>query len=280
MNSLDDYMNGFSLLTLNTWKCDGDYLARLPLMAQGIRQLAPDVVFLQEAFSAPGLNFDTAEYIAENAGYEVARAPARRKVRVCEDQRVESTSDLVILTRDPVIFRNVVSLPSHPDDSGRIALIVDVETALGPVGFVNVHLTHMPECNGLRRQQFEAAVAHLSTGTDVIVAGDFNCTREVLPATGELVKGFHIYQSTADGPHQLCGGTLNPVCDCASGPQARVKDQAIDHLFILRSGDGRDGRDGMSLTGVKTVLNTADPSTGIYASDHAGIFVKISKFSK
>lgn len=277
MNNLGDYLNGFSLLTLNTWKCDGDYLARLPLMAQGIRELAPDVVFLQEAFSAPGQNYDTAAYIADNAGYEIARAPARRKVRVCENQRVDSTSDLVILTRDPVIFRNVISLPSHPDDSERIALIVDVDTALGPVGFVNVHLTHLPESNGLRRQQFEAAVAHLSTGPYVIVAGDFNCTKEALPALGEFVKGFRIYQSTADGPHQLRGGTLNPVSDYASGPQASFKGQAIDHVFILRSGEGGDG---MSLTGVKTVLNAADPSTGIYASDHAGVLVKISKFSQ
>ena len=39
-----------SLITLNTWKCDGDYPRRLTLMRRELARLDPDILALQEVF--------------------------------------------------------------------------------------------------------------------------------------------------------------------------------------------------------------------------------------
>ncbi|MCY7358638.1 MAG: hypothetical protein LH609_14505 [Rudanella sp.] len=44
----------FSLLTINTWKCDGQYRQRLALLKTQLGALRPDVVFCQEVFRAAG----------------------------------------------------------------------------------------------------------------------------------------------------------------------------------------------------------------------------------
>jgi endonuclease/exonuclease/phosphatase family metal-dependent hydrolase len=49
------------IVSLNTWKKEGDYSRRLPLMRDGLAAMAPDVVCLQECFFADG--FDTAAWL-------------------------------------------------------------------------------------------------------------------------------------------------------------------------------------------------------------------------
>jgi endonuclease/exonuclease/phosphatase family metal-dependent hydrolase len=67
------------VVTLNTWKNEGDYLRRLPLMRDGLAAMAPDVVCLQECFVAEG--FDTAARLAAELGLDLHPAPARAKPR-------------------------------------------------------------------------------------------------------------------------------------------------------------------------------------------------------
>lgn len=122
---------GFSLLTLNTWKCDGDYSARLPLMASGIARLSPDIVFLQEVFDAPGTDYDTAAYIAECAEYHVTRVHSRRKMRGINGQSLDCSSGLAILTREAPKTHRVISLPSDDRDGERPALLVELSTPNG-----------------------------------------------------------------------------------------------------------------------------------------------------
>ncbi|NBP72049.1 MAG: hypothetical protein EBU57_02420 [Alphaproteobacteria bacterium] len=49
-----------TLVTLNTWKGEGDYPARLSAMGDLIADLHPDIVFLQEVFAVPGTEIGTA----------------------------------------------------------------------------------------------------------------------------------------------------------------------------------------------------------------------------
>lgn len=262
-------MAGFTLLSFNTWKCDGDYAARLPLMVEGIKQLAPDVILLQEAFCASGENFDTAGAIAARGGYQLARARARRKIRHVGGKDVDSSSDLAILTRSPARSVRVVDLEADPRDGERVALLADVDTPLGVLSVGNVHLSHLADGDALRRRQFMAAIGALPPGAGAVVGGDFNCPGDRIPVPGTAFASHRITHSTTVGPHRLKDGTLNPIPPAAGRRDRR----AIDHVFVLRP---RGVSSGVSLAGAKVVLNAPDPSTGLYASDHAGVLAQIS----
>ena len=56
------------VVTLNTWKCEGDYRARLPRMAAGLRALDADLVCLQEVFACAAPSADTAAWLADALG--------------------------------------------------------------------------------------------------------------------------------------------------------------------------------------------------------------------
>ncbi|MEK9722971.1 MAG: hypothetical protein VW405_05730 [Rhodospirillaceae bacterium] len=51
-------------VTLNTWKCDSDYVARLPLMASALADTRPDLVLLQGVFATVDGRHDTAMFLA------------------------------------------------------------------------------------------------------------------------------------------------------------------------------------------------------------------------
>jgi len=55
-------MKYFTVLSFNTWKCEGDYLARLESMVTEITSIEPDVILLQEVFVSCNGEWDTAAY--------------------------------------------------------------------------------------------------------------------------------------------------------------------------------------------------------------------------
>ena len=63
-------MNRLRVLTLNIWNRCGPWEERLALIRAGIRDLAPDVVGLQEIIETGGRS--QADDIAEGLGYHVA----------------------------------------------------------------------------------------------------------------------------------------------------------------------------------------------------------------
>ena len=113
------------IVTLNTWKNEGDYARRLGLMARGLQALGPDVVCLQECFAAQG--FDTACALGKALGLFVAAQPARSKIRPHAGRPTLSTSGLAILSR------------SSPAAAQRLDLV----TPAGDLRLLNLHLTHL-----------------------------------------------------------------------------------------------------------------------------------------
>ena len=260
-------MAAFTLLTLNTWKCDGDYLSRLPLMARGVEELSPDVVFLQESFSAPERGYDTAVYIAERAGYRVAQAKARQKIRSCNGKNVDSSSNLAILTQAPCLSKHIVDLPSDPADGERIALLAEVQSPIGPTILANLHLTHLGGRDDLRRAQMTTMAESLPVGATALVAGDFNCPSAVIAEPGMRLAAHQVVDAT--NQRRLRTTTLNPLDD----PAQRQDGNAIDHVLILTP-DNRPSS--LRLTEATVVMNFPNPTTGLYPSDHAGVFVRVS----
>ncbi len=156
-------MAEITVLTLNTWKCDGDYLKRLALLRHGIAALRPDICLLQESFAAGALGWDTAEHIAEALAYRVAYAPARDKERVIDGRPVRSQSGLALLTRGRINASQTVSLPDTPEDGERIAQISAVTIDGKRLLVVNLHLTYLLDRDELRQAELAATLAALPT---------------------------------------------------------------------------------------------------------------------
>ena len=241
------------IVTLNTWKNEGDYSRRLRLICDGLAALAPDVVCLQEAFVGAGQ--DTAAAVSRHLGLTLHAAPARAKLRLHEGRLADSTSGLALLTRG-VAQTRVLALPDAPADGERIAQSADLVHCGRPLRVLNLHLTHLQDAQALRAAQLQAALdwaAHDLAGA-LVLAGDLNATARspelaplrLAPAPSTL-HGAHV-----DGPH-------------AGGPERGG--HAIDHCILIRAGGWREVRTGRA-------LDRPDPA-GWFPSDHAAVVLDL-----
>jgi endonuclease/exonuclease/phosphatase family metal-dependent hydrolase len=252
------------VMTLNTWKGDGAYKARLRLMAEEVGRLDPDILLLQECFAAPGLGHDTTAALAGATGFHSARWAGRRKVRLCEGAEAVSTSGLAVLSRHPIRKWWTVPLPSDPRDGERAALFAEIDHPAGTILAASLHLTHLLDAQALRRRQFESIMTELagvSPATIVIVGGDFNAASDAeefvnakSPGGGRLVDC-----------RRLAGVPAAATCT-ANGDGA-----CIDHILVLVRKDMEDWK----VVSVSTVLDRPDPKTGLLASDHFGVKASI-----
>ena len=252
------------VVTLNTWKGDGAYSARLRLMAEEVGQLDPDILLLQECFAAPELGHDTAAALAGAMGFQSANWPGRKKNRLCEGAEAVSTSGLAVLSRYPIRRWWSVGLPSDPRDGERAALFAEIDHPAGSLLAVSLHLTHLRDAQALRRLQFEAILAELADvppATLVIVGGDFNAAPDAeefvhLPAPG----GGRVVDC-----RRLVG--VPPAVTCAGNGDGAC----IDHIFMRVWKDEETS----IVSGVSVVLDRTDPETGLLASDHFGVKASI-----
>lgn len=270
------------LVTLNTWKCDGNLSARLPLMADGLASLDPDVVCLQECFasypgsaypdasaaqrSSPGVArvadsdvMDTALHLSRGLRMQLFHAPARWKVRTIGQTSVPSTSGLAVLVRSGALDMDVLELPSDSRDGQRIAQGVVLRSDCVSLRVVNLHLSHLRDGAVLRESQLRAVLGHFACdGMPTILAGDFNAT-------------FHAPElSPARARDDLDVGPEAPERWRATMLGVESRARAIDHVLLLRG----TRPDGPRLVDRRRVLDRPDDS-GIYPSDHAGVMAEI-----
>jgi endonuclease/exonuclease/phosphatase family metal-dependent hydrolase len=237
------------IVTLNTWKNEGDYARRLPLMRDGLAAMTPDVVCLQECFVAEG--FDTAAWLAAELGLELHAAPARSKPRRHDGRDLFSTSGLAILIRGQAASAKR-TLISQPADGERIAQRLDLVVRGRPLRILNLHLTHLRNAAELRAAQLMEALDWADAGLagGLVVAGDLNATAAD-PALAPL--GLEPRPSTLQG--------------------ARVglessRAMAIDHCVLLRHGPWREA----------ALLRGCDApdGDGWFPSDHAAVGIALA----
>jgi endonuclease/exonuclease/phosphatase family metal-dependent hydrolase len=236
------------IVTLNTWKNEGEYARRLAMMRDGLAAMAPDVVCLQECFAAE--RFDTAAWLAGELGLAVHAAPARGKPRRHDGVDVFSTSGLATLVRGEAVSASL-TLASDPADGERIAQRLDVMVQGLALRVLNMHLTHLRGASELRTVQLREALAWANDGLagGLVVAGDLNATAED-PALAPL--------GLPPRPATLHGARVGP-----GAPRA----MAIDHCVLLRPGPWRDAG---SLRG----CDRPDPH-GWFPSDHAAVGMEL-----
>lgn len=160
------------LLTLNLWKNEGDFPARLASVIAEINALEVDIACLQEVYQDD--HIDVASVVARGCSLAAIFAPAREKLRNGKLSR----SGLAILSRFPVCSKTTIALPSTEEDGGRVALLATIDTPSEPITVVSLHLSHLRGDAGeaSRARQWtkiiEAAPPRSQNAT--IYAGDFN----------------------------------------------------------------------------------------------------------
>ncbi len=255
-------MKTIRILTINTWKCDGNYDKRLILLSAQLKALQPDVIACQECFVSEEAGADTLHFLAKELTMQAIFLPARFRKRIFRENWVNSFSGLGILSRYPVMPVQSYALPEVPGDDERKLQLAEI-TLPGDDNLLiaNTHLTHLRNVE-LRCKQ-AAFVAEITSSfahyNYRVICGDMN-------AEGNSSE-IKTLKSTA------------PAIDCyAAGKgaeprysQAEAYDRGIricvDHLFALPfPGTGSYPK----FVNSTIVLNSKDEN-GIYPSDHFGI---------
>lgn len=258
----------FRILTINTWKGDGNYEWRIQMMAQELYGLQPDIVCLQEAVRTADFKIDTAQYLADFLGMEMVYAPARLKQRTIEKAEHFCHSGLAILSASPIETHWFTAIPTCEEDPERLTLTAQLYRNEKLITITNLHLTHIAGRNALRLEQFVQTVTKNieATGNSYwFCCGDYNCflDQTILDAVETKTRPVKIHDCYLDGGGKLPGETL-AYSDTAPG------NNRIDYIFSLV----RHSSNSFETRNAKIVLNNPD-FEGCYPSDHFGVCVDI-----
>ena len=243
------------IVSLNAWKNDGDFPARVALIAEGLARLNPDVVCLQECFATEDGEVDVARDLAAAIGLDAMTAPSRPKLRALGGVMTPSTSGLATLARRP-LATSVHDLPNDPQDGPRIAQRIDLARDLR---ILNLHLTHLrgPAAAELRAAQLAAALACAREGFNgaLVVCGDLNATSQA-----QELSALFADLSMDRGPDP--GLADAPTLHASAAP-------AIDHCVLI---------DPQRRWRIAAVAHALRPAPGeVWPSDHAAVVADLTR---
>lgn len=254
------------VLTLNTWKNEGDYEARIAAMGAGLAALDLDIVLLQEVFRTAAGTADTGRALAESLRMALAYAPARVKKRTWRGREVESESGLAVLVRGKIENVASLSLPSDERGGERIAMLADAFLANGLGVLVGcTHLSHLRGDSVRRRQQLETVLAHprwREPADARVLGGDFNATRDTAELTWLAEHGVLQVNDVFSGT-EPCAAT-HPV-PAREGTLGRC----IDFMFTV----GRSTERVPTVSAASVALEM--PIDGVRPSDHAAVMAEL-----
>ena len=261
-------MKHLKIITINTWKCDGNYSARMQILAKQLQALKPDIIACQECFYSKKANADTLKYLAENLNMNYSFLPGRFKKRLFEEKWVDSLSGLGILSIFPIAAERHYDLPVVPGDEDRKALQTEIDLpGSTKLCLTNTHLTHLGNASGLRTKQAGAVAGIASANTSCrynLVCGDFNS----VIGSEEMIT--FIRSASAIDCYWAGNGT-EPRYSMTDAYK-NGKFYCVDHIFVLPY-PGKNSYPEFINSGI--VLNIADEVTGLYPSDHFGISTTI-----
>lgn len=281
-------MEKLTILTINTWKCDGDYLQRIDWMASEIEKINADIVVCQEVFRTICGKYDTLKMLQKLGGnlrdkpffgknrFSFARlSPAREKNRNVNKEFLESISGLGILSVYPILDSFDINLPNHPDDGERIAQFSIIKVNNAQLLIINTHLTHLKEEFGLRINQIKAILSQdiLKESFDaILLCGDFNCTEDSATIQYlyqhpdfKISNAFRRAEVKSAKCITLPNKNVSEICFPA------VKDgRCIDFIFLIE----KRTHSNLKVYLAQIVLDVPNKA-GIFPSDHFGVMASI-----
>jgi len=249
------------IVTINTWKCDGDYRPRMAVLAKQLAALKPHIIACQECFVNREVN--TLKFLAESLNMNKVYLPGRRKNRYFEGKMTDSESGLGVLSVYPLAQTGFTSLPGNPADSDRKGQRVVANLPTGEkLTLTNVHLTHLnePELRNAQAESLATIVSADKHNQYHLICGDFN--------------------ALIDSPEVRTFRKLSGAIDCyeageGAEPRYSLVDPfkqgrriCVDHILSMPL-QGKDSYPEFINSGI--VLDKADPVTGLHGSDHFGI---------
>ncbi|PTM98044.1 MULTISPECIES: endonuclease/exonuclease/phosphatase family protein [unclassified Streptomyces] len=269
------------VVTWNLWWRFGPWAERQKAVLAVLEELRPDVVGLQEVWSADGENL--AEWLAGELGlhWTWAASPAsERWQRRIGEPGVEIGN--AVLSRWPVLEREVLRLPAPEElDDGRLALYARLDTPGHPVPFFTVHLASPLHASAVRRTQVTALAEFVAAHRDgtafpPVVTGDFNAWPDSDEIrlfgglrTAPVVPGqvfFDAWDYADPAAPSVTWDITNPYVHPGLGPSLRM-----DYIHI----GGPAGPDGIGT--VEHAQRAGDgPIDGVWPSDHAAVVADLT----
>ncbi len=264
-------MKTLRCLTLNLWGAEPPLNERMAVVAQGLHDLAPDVVALQEVREVPGQLPNQAETLARAAGFGHVFAPAT--------PFGGGQEGLAILSRLPIAEHAALELPHAEPKERRILLSSRLHNGQGSVWVHTTHLNYRLTHGKQREDQVSAiadGVAGRTSDSPQILMGDFNArpeADEIRFLRGLVTLGGRrtYLQDAWERAHPGEPGWTWPRSNPYTAKLAFLEpDRRLDYIFVTpMRGDGR------GIVHSCTLVFDRPGVDSVYASDHFGLLAEI-----
>lgn len=238
-----------SLISLNTWKCDGEYPDRLRVIGEELSGRTFDFLLGQEVFESEKVS--TEQFLSSYLNLPSYYHKSRKKNRMVEGEEVDSYSGLCMWTQLLPQSKNKIDLPENTLDGERISQLLVFKIHDLNIAIINTHLTHLKNESSLRSRQIAhtlAETARLARVDGILFCGDFNAGKK--SAEIEEVVTSHAF--------------VDAYPNCLS---SHISGNCPDHVFYYPSHR-------FSISTASAIL--AAPVKGILPSDHFGIQVELT----
>lgn len=247
----------YSILSLNTWKCEPDYRARCNLLKKNLFELAPDIIALQEAFETADKHVSTTNEIAASMQMYSFSSSSRYKQRFYNGKMVDSYSNVSLLSKHPFFESEILPLQSNSADGGREAVIGVIQINSKKLAIASIHLSHLRniDLKIIQMEQIIRAVNNYSCDARFI-CGDFNLPVNH-PDLQRLLKNYGYADTSVFSANY--GHEVTLEIDNRVG----IK---IDHILYNTPVEKV-----LDIQNSGVVMQYPDNETGVKVSDHNGV---------
>lgn len=243
-----------SVVTLNIWHDQQDWPERLNLIVEGMEELRPDVILLQEVLQNPDLP-NQAATLAYRLGYEDYHFVS------FDPEDAPKRYGNAILSRHSIVERGMRKL--EPKSDYRVAAFARIDVDGRPVSVYSTHLHHSGEGTEIRRQQIDDLLRFVDQtrgDAPAVIGGDFNAPSdapELEPLRARFGDAFERVARRAEAdPAEVT--TLNP----AAGHEPR----RIDHIYSTAE---------LAPAAARIVFDEPGPDD-LWTSDHFGVLAHLT----
>ncbi len=252
--------NSLSVLSLNVWNREKNWLSRLQLIKQWLKRLQPDLIGLQEAVDR--------EHVQEIVGEFGYRS-----------EWMGTESGIAIAARWPIENREELWLPGDDKNSnGGPALRGMVRAPCGAIPFTCATTAFYMTGHGYKRERQMPALNQFARSRSkedfpAILVGDFNTDPE--SAEIRYLKGLQslnggsaywcdAWEQAGEGSKGATWSRLNDYAAWAPWPNRR-----IDYIFVSQPRLDHAG----TIEHCEVVCN--ESVDGVWPSDHFGVFARL-----
>jgi endonuclease/exonuclease/phosphatase family metal-dependent hydrolase len=269
--------------TLNLWGRRGEWNERRRVLAQGFRELAPDLVAFQEA--VVGDDYDQVADIL-GPGYHVVHQIVREVGRGGD---IEDGQGISIASRWPLgeVWEPDQNITPRTEDFACGTLIAEVFTPepIGPLLFVN-HLPnwqltfeHERELQTVIAARTIDEICEERDGLHVVLAGDLDATPDAASvrflrgrqSLGDMSVCYRdAWGSTHPGQEGHTFTAENTLVTAENWDWELETERRIDHVFVRCSAHGPT----LDVRACERIFD--EPVDGVWASDHFGVVAELS----